>query len=41
MPFVVIKGTFHVVGYSPDGDSVRFMADDKGLWSKLKESLGA
>jgi hypothetical protein len=24
MPFVVIKGTFHIEGYSPDGDSVRF-----------------
>lgn len=35
MPFVVIKGTFHVEGYSPDGDSIRFRADDKELWSKL------
>jgi hypothetical protein len=35
MPFVVIKGTFHVEGYSPDGDSVRFMADNKEHWSKL------
>ncbi len=24
MAFKLIKGTFHVVGYSPDGDSVRF-----------------
>jgi len=35
MPFVVIKGTFHVEGYSPDGDSVRFKADDKDFWAKL------
>ncbi len=35
MPFFVIKGTFHVEGYSPDGDSVRFMADNKEHWSKL------
>jgi len=35
MPFVVIKGTFHVEGYSPDGDSIRFRADDKEHWSKL------
>ncbi|PZN71413.1 MAG: nuclease [Candidatus Methylumidiphilus alinenensis] len=25
MAFKLIEGTFHVVGYSPDGDSVRFM----------------
>ena len=35
MPFVCIKGTFHVEGYSPDGDSVRFMADNKEHWAKL------
>ncbi|WP_432284091.1 hypothetical protein SLT36_20015 [Aminobacter sp. BA135] len=28
MPFQIITGTFHVVGYSPDGDSIRFAADD-------------
>ena len=35
MPFIVIKGTFHVEGYSPDGDSVRFKADNKEHWTKL------
>jgi hypothetical protein len=35
MPFVLIKGTFHIVGYSPDGDSVRFRADNKEHWAKL------
>jgi hypothetical protein len=35
MPFLVIKGTFHIVGYSPDGDSVRFRADNKEHWAKL------
>lgn len=35
MPFVVINGTFHVEGYSPDGDSVRFMANDREHWAKL------
>ncbi len=35
MPFVVIKGTFHIEGYSPDGDSVRFRADNKEHWAKL------
>lgn len=27
MPFKVIKGTFHVRNYSPDGDSIRFQPD--------------
>jgi len=35
MSFYLIKGTFHVVGYEPDGDSARFMADDKNNWKKL------
>ncbi len=32
MPFILIKGTYHVVGYSPDGDSVRFQADNPDNW---------
>lgn len=35
MAFHLIKGTFHVVGYSPDGDSIRFQADDRGNWDLL------
>lgn len=35
MPFHLIKGTFHVVGYSPDGDSIRFQADDPENWRVL------
>jgi hypothetical protein len=35
MSFTLIKGTFHVTGYSPDGDSVRFRALDSSLWKKL------
>jgi hypothetical protein len=35
MPFHLIKGTFHAVGYSPDGDSIRFQADDSGNWDLL------
>jgi uncharacterized protein (DUF952 family) len=35
MPFNLIKGTFHVVGYSPDGDSIRFQADDRNNWNLL------
>lgn len=35
MPFTLIKGTFHVVNYSPDGDSVRFGPDDRTLFDRL------
>jgi len=35
MSFTLIKGTFHVQGYSPDGDSIRFKARDSSLWKKL------
>jgi hypothetical protein len=35
MPFRVIEGTFHVIGYSPDGDSVRFQPSQPGLLSLL------
>lgn len=35
MPFIAIKGTFHVVGYQPDGDSIRFQADTPELWQRL------
>jgi endonuclease YncB( thermonuclease family) len=35
MGFYVIKGTFHVVNYSPDGDSIRFKADDSTKWNLL------
>lgn len=35
MPFTVIQGTFHVVGYQPDGDSIRFQALNPSNWAKL------
>jgi|SRR5215213_908487 len=35
MPFIAISGTFHVAGYSPDGDSIRFRANDLANWSLL------
>ena len=35
MSFNLIKGTFHVKGYSPDGDSIRFRAKDPTNWKKL------
>jgi len=31
MPFTLIKGTFHVVAYSPDGDSIRFQPDNRAI----------
>jgi endonuclease YncB( thermonuclease family) len=36
MGFYVIKGSFHVVNYSPDGDSIRFRADNPANWQLLK-----
>lgn len=36
MPFHVIKGTFHVQGYQPDGDTIRFQADNKANWLLLE-----
>lgn len=35
MSFTLVKGTFHVVGFSPDGDSVRFEADNAKNWDKI------
>jgi len=41
MTFTLIKGTFHVTGYSPDGDSVRFKAKDPSLWKRLSGPAAA
>ena len=35
MPFTLISGTFHVRGYSPDGDSIRFAPRDRALVAGL------
>lgn len=35
MGFHLIKGTFHVTGYSPDGDSIRFRAENEKNWKLL------
>jgi hypothetical protein len=35
MEYILIKGSFHVVGYSPDGDSLMFKADNPALWEKI------
>jgi endonuclease YncB( thermonuclease family) len=34
--FLLIRGMFVIVGKQPDGDSVRFIADDTALFSQLK-----
>ena len=40
MSFILIKGTFHIVGKEPDGDSVRFKAKNRNLWKKLTTESG-
>ena len=35
MPFTLIKGKFQVVGYQPDGDSLRFEVKNPKIWNKL------
>lgn len=35
MPFTLIHGSYHVRGYEPDGDSVRFGADNNDVWGAL------
>jgi endonuclease YncB( thermonuclease family) len=35
MDYYLIKGHFHVVGYSPDGDSLMFEASDAKNWDKI------
>lgn len=36
MPFTLIKGRFKPQAGIPDGDSVRFLANNLGLWTKLE-----
>lgn len=36
MPFILIEGTFEPKSGTPDGDSVRFSADDDTLFNKLE-----
>jgi endonuclease YncB( thermonuclease family) len=41
MPFTLIKGTYHVQHYSPDGDSIRFRPDNMAFLKNLSGSLPA
>jgi endonuclease YncB( thermonuclease family) len=36
MPFTLIKGTFHVVGLEPDGDSMKFVPADRRNLGKIQ-----
>jgi hypothetical protein len=36
MAYTLIKGSFHVVGQSPDGDSLKFRATNAMLWDKVQ-----
>ena len=36
MPFTLIRGTYHVRGYKPDGDSIRFAASNPDTWKRLR-----
>ena len=35
MPYLIVRGTFHIVGKSPDGDTVAFRPLNKENWLKL------
>ena len=41
MGFTLIKGTFHVVNYSPDGDSIRFQPVNRSLVEGLENGSRA
>ena len=36
MPFVVIRGTYHVKNFEPDGDSIRFQPDNPDGWARIR-----
>ena len=40
MGYLLIKGRFFVIGYQPDGDSVKFKPDKSSLFNKLKIDSG-
>ena len=35
MNYTLIKGTFHIVGQSPDGDSIKFKANNSARWDEI------
>ena len=41
MPVTLIKGSYRIVGASPDGDSVRFYPDDPAVWKRTRIAVRA
>ena len=39
MPLLLIKGEYRVLGNAPDGDTVRFYADDPALWARVPQGV--
>jgi endonuclease YncB( thermonuclease family) len=39
MPMTVIQGKFRVIQTAPDGDSIRFYANNPQLWKKISKSI--
>lgn len=39
MNYFLIKGHFQVVGYSPDGDSIMFKADNPKMWDHIESQM--
>src|SRR6185436_4988836 len=40
MNYVLIKGIYHVVGHSPDGDSIKFKAANPAFWQLINSEFG-
>ena len=36
MPYMILKGTFHIVGKRPDGDTIAFRPSNPDHWLKPK-----
>ena len=39
MNYILIKGVYHVVGYSPDGDSIKFKAVNPDYWKLINSEF--
>lgn len=34
MPYLIVKGTFHIIGKQPDGDTIAFRPENPEKWLK-------
>ena len=41
MNYILIKGIYHVVGHSPDGDSIKFKATNPAHWQLINSEFKA